>query len=177
MSVLIEKYRQRAVEDWIPAGGWVYEVKTAEDGPIAIEGLQDAVLRYFDGALDSSYSDCVVASRDDLIDAEPVWFQFVKAHVAAKSHTFTHEHVWVMGQSTAIRVTFIPVARVAETPTNQGQQNRQAQPQSIAEGLRFEGPVRTRGSWHWSSMRHSSSHSSGSIWSPMVPRSPVYEES
>jgi hypothetical protein len=159
MSVLIVKYRRCAFESRIPAGGWVYEVKTAEDGPIAIEGFQDAVLRFFDGTLDSSYSDCVVASCGDLIDAEPVWFQFFKSHVAAKSHTFTHKHVWVVGRRTAVRLKFIPVSRVAETPTYLGQQNRQALPQSIAEGLRFERPGGPRSSW--------------SVWSPRSPRSPV----
>jgi hypothetical protein len=36
--------------DW----GWMYRVETPENVPIAIEGLQDAVLRYLDGFLDSS---------------------------------------------------------------------------------------------------------------------------
>jgi hypothetical protein len=71
----------------------LHQVKTSEDGPIAIEGLQDAVLRYLDEILDNSYSDCVISSREDLIDAEPVWFQFVKAHVAVKGHKFSLEVV------------------------------------------------------------------------------------
>jgi hypothetical protein len=129
----------------------MYQVQTLEDWPIAIEGLQDAVLRYLEGTLDSSYSDCVISSRDDLIDAEPVWFEVVKAHVAAKGHTFSQDIVWVIGNRTAVRATFVPDPRVAEAPTYLGQQNRQALPQSIAEGVWFE--------------------------SPRSARSPVYEES
>jgi hypothetical protein len=106
----------------------VYQVKAAEDGPSAIEGLQDAVLRYLDGALDSSCSDCVISSRCDVSDAEPVWFQFFKAHVAANGHTFAHEIVWVIGNRTAVRISFVPVPRVAEAPTYLGQQYGEALP-------------------------------------------------
>jgi hypothetical protein len=72
------------------------------------------------------------------IDAEPVLFQFVKAHVAEKGHTFTNEIVWVIGNCTAVSVTFVPDSRVAEATTYLGKQNLQALPQSIAEGVWFE---------------------------------------
>jgi hypothetical protein len=165
MSVFVENFRKPLIGDWDPAGGWGYQVRTPVNGPIAIEGLQDAILRYLDGALERCDSDCVVVCRDDLIDTEPVWRQFVKAHVAAKGHKFAHEVVWVVGDRTAVRISFVPLPRGVETPTYLGQQDRQPLPQSIAEGLRFESPVRTGGAWNWSSMR------------PSSPRSPVYEES
>jgi hypothetical protein len=122
MNVLVESFRRPPAGDWIPTGGWAYQVKTPVDVPLAIEVLQDAVLRYLDGTLDSSDGDCVISSRDDLIDTEPVWLQFVKGHVAAKGHTFSHEIVWVVGNRPAARASFLPNPRVAETPTYLGQQ-------------------------------------------------------
>jgi hypothetical protein len=54
-----------------------YHVKAPVDGPIATEGLQDDVLLYLDGTLESCDRNCVISCRDDLIDTEPVWLQFV----------------------------------------------------------------------------------------------------
>jgi hypothetical protein len=162
MIVLVENFRRPPSGDWIATGGWAYQVKTPVDGPIAIEGLQDAVLRYLYGTLDSSDGDCVISSRGDMIDTEPVWLQFVKAQVAAKGHTFSHDTIWVVGNRTEVRVTFVPNPRVAEAPKYLGQQNRQTLPQSIAEGLRFGSPR---------------FESPGSPRSPRSTRRPVYEES
>jgi hypothetical protein len=178
MSVYVEKFRRPLDGGWDPAGEWGYAVRTPIDGPIAIEGLQDAVLRYLDGTLERSDRDCVIACRDDLIEAEPVWRQFVRSHVAAKGHTFSYEVVWVVGDRTAVCITFVPPPRDVETPADLGQHEVQALPQSIAEGLRFTGPIRRRrGAWKWSSMQPSTPPSSGDNWSPRIPRSPLYEES
>jgi hypothetical protein len=71
----------------------IYGVGGRPEGPIVIEGLLDAVLRYFYGSLDSRYRDCVFVGRDDPIEAESVWGQFVEPYLSSQIRTFTDKVV------------------------------------------------------------------------------------
>jgi hypothetical protein len=91
MSLMVESFRDTGDRSHESGGAWVYGVGGWLEGPIVIEGLLDAVLRYLEGSLDSRYRDCVFVGRDDPIEAESVWGQFVESYLASQSHTFSHK--------------------------------------------------------------------------------------
>jgi hypothetical protein len=106
-------------------------------GLIAVEGLEDALLRYLDVTRDSRYGDVVLVSRDDLIYPEAVCKQFVNAHLASKSHTFIHEVVWVIGVCVAVRVPFIQASCKVEAFADPRQLESETMPQSSAQSVSF----------------------------------------
>jgi hypothetical protein len=79
----------------------------------------------------------VLVRRDDLIYPETVWNQFVNAHLASKSHTFTHEVVWVIGVCVAVRVSLIPASGKVEARANPRQLEREVMLQSSAQSVSF----------------------------------------
>jgi hypothetical protein len=79
----------------------------------------------------------VLVSRDDLIYPEAVWSQFVNAHLASKSHTFTHEVVWFIGMCVAVRVSFMTASGKVEARADPRQLERETMPQSSAQSVSF----------------------------------------
>jgi hypothetical protein len=135
MSLTVECFRETGGRGLESVGAWVYCVGGRPEGPIVIEGLMDAVLRYFEGSLDSRYRDCMFVGRDDTIEAEPVWRQFVEAYLSSQSHTFSHEVVWVVGPGMSVRVAFIPETSSGQIFANSRKLAREALPYPIAEVL------------------------------------------
>jgi hypothetical protein len=90
MSLTVERFREATDGGLQSMGAWVYGIGARPEGPIVIEGLKDAILRYFDGSPASGERDRVNVCRDDLIEPEPLWGQFVETY-------FKGPHVYPRG--------------------------------------------------------------------------------
>jgi hypothetical protein len=135
MSLTVECFRDTGNRGHEAGGAWVYGIGGRPEGPIVIEGLLDVVLRYFEESLDSRYRDCVFVGRDDPIEAESVWGQFVESYLSSQSHTFPHEVVWFLGPSTSVRVAFIPEIGSGQIFANSRKLARELSPYSVAQVL------------------------------------------
>jgi hypothetical protein len=137
MSLTVERFREATDGGLQSMGAWMYGIGARPEGPIVIEELKDAILRYFDGSPASGERDRVKVCRDDLIEPEPVWGQFVETFFTSKDHTFTVEVVWVVGDCTAIRVAFIHLTSFGKIFANSRKLNSEPKPEPIAQRLGF----------------------------------------
>ena len=78
---------------------------------IVIDGLSDAVERYFQGAVRTSEDDDPIVGFGYEIRSHSSWIQFVSSHLAADKHKFSHEQLWIHGARVRVLVrltAFLP---------------------------------------------------------------------
>ena len=109
MSLILDIYAN-GEPGWTIVDTLVVAIRAPDrrNAPIVIDGLRDAVERYFQGAVRTSENDELIVGFDYEIRSRASWLQFVASHLAADEYEFSHEQFWVQGARVRVLVRFIP---------------------------------------------------------------------